>query len=279
MNQTIDFDSPIPYYIQLMDSLRAEITQGAWAPGDRLPGELDLCAMHGVSRTVVRQALRELALEGLIYRRKGKGSFVSEPKISESLAQRLLGFYQDMVERGYIPFSKVLKLEILPAGKKVAEFLSLRPGTPIVELERLRFIRDESGVGEPRVLVTSFLPYHLCPGIERFDFSDLSLYATLEQEYNLIIARGRRSIEATVADEREAELLQVEVESPLLRVRSISYDVGGKPIEYYQAIHRGDRSRFEVELVRIQEQGQVRKTLATGSQDLPPSNMIIQPDE
>ena len=99
MNKKIDFNSLIPFYIQLMDTLRAKITQGEWQPGDQLPGEHTLCDTYGVSRTVVRQALRELELEGLIYRRKGKGSFVSKPKISGALAQKLTGFYQDMEAR------------------------------------------------------------------------------------------------------------------------------------------------------------------------------------
>ena len=86
--------------------------------GDLLPSKPKLCVIYGVSRTVVRQALREIELEGLITRRKGKGTFIAEPKISESLAQKLTGFYQDTVERGLEPVTKMLRHEIVPANKK-----------------------------------------------------------------------------------------------------------------------------------------------------------------
>lgn len=251
----IDFASPIPFYIQLMDLLREDIAQGKRQPGDQLPGEYTLCETYGVSRTVVRQALRELELEGLIYRRKGKGSYVSEPKINESLAQKLTGFYQDMEERGYRPVSRVLKQEVVPAQVRVAQKLALSPGTPVVELQRLRFVQDE-----PFVLVTTYLPHALCPGLEHVDFREQSLYAYLEKTYKLVLSHGRRHIEAVAADEREAELLQTEVGAPLIFLDSVSYLEDNTPIEYYQAFHRGDRSRFEVALVRIRE-GQIRDAL------------------
>ena len=161
MQQRIDFDSPIPFYLQLLDILRDIINQGEWQLGEQLPGEHSLCETYEVSRTVVRQALRELELEGLIYRRKGKGSFVAEPKISGGLAQKLTGFYQDMEERGTRPISQVLKQAVVPASAKVAQELKIDLGTPVVELQRLRFVENE-----PIVLVTSYLPHKLCPGLE-----------------------------------------------------------------------------------------------------------------
>ena len=115
MNETINFESRIPYYIQLMDILKEKVQLGNWNPGDQILGEQDLCELYGVSRTVVRQALRELELEGVVNRRKGKGTFISLPKISEGLAQKLTGFYQDMVERGLKPVTKVLHQNITPS--------------------------------------------------------------------------------------------------------------------------------------------------------------------
>ena len=85
----IDFKSHIPYYLQLIEVLKSQITQKVWKPGERMPGEQDLCTDFGVSRTVVRQALGELENNGLIVRHKGPGTFVAEPKISESLVQKI----------------------------------------------------------------------------------------------------------------------------------------------------------------------------------------------
>jgi GntR family transcriptional regulator len=267
----IDFDSNIPYYIQLIEALKEKISHGDWKPGEQIPPEAELCATYGVSRTVVRQALREIELDGLVIRRKGKGTFVAEPKISESLAQKLTGFYQDMVERGHKLVTQVLGQAMIPANKKVAGFLGVQPGTMVIEIKRLRFVDDE-----PIVIVVSYLPYHLCPQLLGIDLTDQSLYAYLEQECGLMIARGRRAIEAVGANEQEAELLKVSKGDPLVLLDSVSYLEDGTPIEYYHAVHRGDRSRFEVELVRIREQGLVRKTLAPENLDLPSSNTIFE---
>src|SRR3990172_1139894 len=105
VGKSIVFESNIPYYLQLIDLLKEKIAQGTWKPGDQIPSEPELCSIYGVSRTVVRQALMELELEGLIIRRKGKGTFIAEPKINESLVQKLTGFYQDMVDRGHKPIT------------------------------------------------------------------------------------------------------------------------------------------------------------------------------
>ena len=188
-NKTIDFSSNIPYYIQLIEVLREKIDLGDWQDGDQIPSEPDLCEVYGVSRTVVRQALRELELEGIIIRRKGKGTFVAEPKISESLAQKLTGFYQDMVEPGHNPITQVLRQEVVPATEKVASYLGVDPGTQVIDIKRLRYVNNE-----PIVLVTSYLPYDLCPQLADVDLTDQSLYAYLEDECRIMIAYGRRSI-------------------------------------------------------------------------------------
>lgn len=246
MIEIINFKSHIPFYIQLMDILREKVQQGYWVPGDQIPGEQDLCEIYRVSRTVVRQALRELELDGVINRRRGKGTFISHPKISEGLVQKLTGFYQDMVERGLKPGTKVLHQNVTPATEKVARFLDIKPGEKVIDIERLRFINDE-----PIQLVTTYLPFEICPALASVDLTDRSLYEFLENECGVFIAKGCRYIEAVLANETEAALLGIEDGSPLLLLDSISYAENGQPIEYYHAVHRGDRSRFEVELQRL----------------------------
>jgi GntR family transcriptional regulator len=263
----VDQNSPIPYYVQVKEALRQRIQQGEWMRGDQLPVDLELCQMFGVSRTVIRQALNELVNEGLVIRRKGKGTFVAEPKIGESLVQKLTGFYQDMVDRGHAPVSRVLKQQSTPASPLVAAFLEIAPGTPVIEIERVRFVQDE-----PIVLVTTYMPQVLCPELLNEDLTHQSLYAYLERRYNLVTVRGHRTLEAVPANEYEANFLQVKRGAPLILLDSVSYLEDGTPLEYYHALHRGDRSKFEVELVRIREQGKVREVMGGEVTDLPPSN-------
>ena len=247
---TINFSSHIPYYIQLIDLLKDQIQDKKWAPGEQIPGEQELCDTYGVSRTVVRQALRELELSGVITRRKGKGTFIAEPKINEGLIQKLTGFYQDMVERGLQPVTRVLHQRLAPASEKVAEFLDILPGTLVVDIQRLRFINDE-----PILVVTTYIPLDVYPPLATVDLTNRSLYEFLEKEGGIFITRGRRYIEAVLANETEAALLEVEPGAPLMMLDSVSYTESGQPIEYYHALHRGDRSRFEVDLVRQHDSG------------------------
>jgi GntR family transcriptional regulator len=248
MKESINFESYIPYYLQLMDILREKVQQAEWLPGNQIPGEQDLCEQYQVSRTVVRQALRELEYEGVITRQKGKGTFISLPKINEGLVQKLTGFYQDMVERGLKPGSKVLHQIVSPSSEKVARFLNITPGVEVIDIQRLRFINDE-----PIQLVTTYIPFEICPALATVDLTNRSLYEYLGKECGIFIVKGHRYIEAVLASEHEAALLGIERGAPLLMLDSVSFSEDGQPIEYYHALHRGDRSRFEVELVRLKE--------------------------
>jgi GntR family transcriptional regulator len=256
MDKSIDFSSPIPYYLQLIQALKNKIQNGEWKTGDKLPGEFELCETYGVSRTVVRQALRELELDGLITRKKGKGTFISGPKINESLVQKLTGFFEDMVSRGHTPRSQVLHHDVIPAKAKIADFLQLEPSDLVHMIERLRSVDDY-----PIVLVTTYIPHALCPTLMKYDLNQDSLYTILENEFNLEISHGTRSVEAVAATEREAQLLNIPVGSPLILLNSVSYLADGTPLEYYHAVHRGDRSRFVVELVRKRDMTGVKGTV------------------
>ncbi|KAA3644717.1 MAG: GntR family transcriptional regulator [Chloroflexi bacterium] len=252
----IDRESYIPLYIQVIDALNDYVESNKFPPGHQLPGEAELCRTFDVSRTVIRQALQELEYKGLIYRSKGRGTFVAEPKIHESLFQELTGFYQDMEAKGHRPKSTVLKQEKVPATKMVAAYLEIEEGADVIQIDRLRFIEDE-----PIVLVTTYLPFELVPELIDIDLAEQSLYAYLENEHGIQIARGKRFLEAVPANQLEAELLKVDIGSPLILLDSISYLADGTPLEYYHALHRGDRSRFEVDLIRVSQPGDLAQKL------------------
>lgn len=248
LSTPVDRNDYIPYYIQVKNALLAHIESGGWQPGDQLPGEPELGRMFGVSRTVIRQALKEMEHEGYIRREKGKGTFVDRPKISQGLAQKLTGFYRDMMERGEIPITKVLKQGLVPASSKVASRLQLEPDDQVIELQRLRGVGDEFFV-----IVTAYLPYTICPEVLHADFSKQSLYAFFEEELGLTITHGQRTLEAVKANDYEADLLQINKGDPLILLDSVVYLDDGRPIEYFRALHRGGRARFEVDLIRFRK--------------------------
>lgn len=267
----VDRDSPLPLHAQVKLALQDQIRRGAWKPGDRVPGDIELCARLGVSRTTVRQALAELARDAWIVRQQGRGTFVAPPKLTERAFERLSGFFEDMTALGHSPVSRVLRQEVRPASEPAAGRLKLKPGTPVVEIERLRFVEDE-----PVVLTTTYLPRDLAPGLESADLTRRSLYEYLETECGLSLARGQRTIEAVAADARQARLLRVHKGAPLVLLHSVSYLADGRPIEYYLALHRGDRSRFEVELVRSR-QGRAAEAVSDRFGRLPPGGGTVKP--
>ncbi|MCB9450493.1 MAG: GntR family transcriptional regulator [Anaerolineaceae bacterium] len=241
----IDSTKPVPFHTQVYQALE-NIISTSLQPGDQLPGEPRLCDLFGVSRTVIRQALDQLLRDGLIVRIMGKGTFVAEPKINEALIGRLTGFHENMVEQGYTPVSRVLQQKIIPASTKVARNLNLAVNTAVIAIERLRFVK-----GIPIQLVTSYLPYALCEPVLQADFTQQSLYGYLREICHLRIASGKRMIEAVLATEEEAALLAISPGAPLILIDSVSFLENGTALEYFHAVHRSDRARFEVNLLRV----------------------------
>lgn len=259
MSAQIDRNSPLPFYFQLKQIIMAEIAAHNLQPGDRFVGDHELCAMYGVSRTVVRQALSELEAEGIIDRVKGRGTFIAHPKVDEGLVRSLTGLYQEVKERGSILHSDVRRIEIVAADDAVAAALQLAPGTPVVVIERLRFVD-----GEPWVLVITHVPADLAPGLVDEDLTEQSLYQLLESKYRVKITHGKRTVEASVASAALARSLGVSPRDAILILRSVVYGADNRPLETFVAYHRGDRSRFEVELGTVPgEERQPMRVLTT----------------
>ena len=242
---SIERGSAVPYYLQMKQLLVADLESGRLRPGDRLPGEHDLCGRFGVSRTVVRQALGELEAEGRLRRQKGRGTFVASPKVAEAMIESFSGLAEDVAARGGTLRNEVRAREITGAPHAVAGELELAEGEPVILLERLRIVD-----GRPWSLVTTYIPAARFPGLVDEDFETQSLYALIEGKYGVPIAHGRRRIEAIAADPGTAAALGVAGGDPLLRLTSTAYDEDGTPVEHFIARHRADATSFEVRVMR-----------------------------
>ncbi|MGL3149174.1 GntR family transcriptional regulator [Microbacterium sp. A82] len=247
-DDVIDRRSAAPMYDQLRQLIIDSIERDGLQPGDPLPGEHRLCERYGISRTVVRQALAQLEHEGLVERVKGKGTFVSRPRTSEALVHTLIGLYDDVERRGGHVRSDILRHEREDADAEIAAALEIPVGSAVIALERLRYVD-----GEPWSYSTTWMPEHIGAVSLGVDLSEASLYRLLADN-GIQATDGVRSAEATVATHDQAQHLDVSAGSALLRLRSISRDAAGTPIEYFIALHRGDRSRFEFQLRQEQSQ-------------------------
>ena len=240
----IDRESPVPFYFQLAELFEHQIVSGAWEPGLRLPSELDLCAHFGVSRTTLRQALGRLEQEGLVSRRKGRGTFVERTRPRSWLLQSSGGFFEEEVERmGRRVTSHVRRVERGPLPVWACDALALPSGSNGLTLERVRSVD-----GLVAMYVVNHLPERFADAVLSLEEDD-SLYQRLRDHYALEAAGGQRVVEALAAEELMAKLLEVPPRTPLLFVESVTWDSTGQPFDCYQTWLRTDRMKIEIEVV------------------------------
>ncbi len=242
---SVDRESPTPLYYQLKEQLALLIRNGTYRPGSRLPSEAELVRQLEVSRGTVRQAIDLLVNEGRLEREQGRGTYVRQSPPSLRMAQRFTSFAEDMREMNVVFTTRVLDKKIVPAKGRLIDKLNVSTNEKLIYLERLGDIE-----GEPFVLGFTYLPYARCPGLLDEELTDSSLYAVLEQKYGLRLARAERTLEAAIADEHEAELLQIQRGAPIHFMHNLAYLDDGQPIEYSRLRFRGDRSRITFEVLR-----------------------------
>lgn len=234
--------SKLPLYHQLYEILRGMILRRQWQPGDLIPAEPELCEQYGVSRTTVRQVLDKLVQEGLIYRQRGRGTFVAQPTLEQAMV-RIVSFTQDMRERGLEPGTQVLSAGLVRASAETAARLEIEPDAELARLARLRLAN-----GEPMAIEESCLVHRYCPGVLDADYAAVPLREALERGYGIRLVRARQIIRAILADRDQAQLLGVRTRSPLLYIERVSYSQHDVPVEYLVIRYRADRYSLYSEL-------------------------------
>jgi GntR family transcriptional regulator len=209
--------------------------------GDAIPSERVLSADLGISRLTLRAALDDLVREGYLIRRRGSGTFVSEPKIAQELT--LTSFTEDMRRRGLHPASRTLELKVVPAGARLGRFLHVSPSERIVVAKRLRLADHET-----MAIETLHVREALVPGLSGKDLEERSFYELLREQYGIVVGGGTQTIEPTVTNEEESEALGVPLHSPAFLFERFSHSEGGDIVEYVHSIYRGDRYRLVTDL-------------------------------
>ncbi len=233
----------VPIYIQIRESLRAEIMGGHLKRGEQLPSENELAAKYSVSRMTMRQSIEDLVDEGLLYRRHGVGTFVAFPRLQRDHT-RLTSFFDKAENEGVKVRAKLLGLEVIPATPKVAEALDIPAGTRVIRVKTLRYAD-----GEPITVHDAHIPHKLFPNLVNENLEVQHLW-TLFEKSGYRVRRAVQRLEAREASKEVAHLMKIKEGAPVLFKERTVYADDGTPIEFTYCYNRGDLYSLTVALER-----------------------------
>lgn len=233
----------VPIYIQIRESLRAEITKGILRRGEQLPSENELAAKYNVSRMTIRESIEDLVDEGLLYRRHGVGTFVAYPHLQRDHT-RLTSFFDKAENEGVKVQAKLLSLEVIPATPKVAQALDIPAGSHVIRVKTLRYAD-----GVPITVHDAHIPHQLFPSLVNENLEVQHLW-TLFEKNGYRVRRAIQRLEAREASKEVAHLMKIKEGAPVLFKERTVYADDGTPVEFTYCYNRGDIYSLTVALER-----------------------------
>lgn len=237
MKDKINKTSAIPMYRQVADRIRADIKNGIYKVDEKIPTELELIDKYSVSRITIRQAVELLVEEGVLSRHQGKGTFVTTPSVSFDV-KAVTSFNDACLMHKSVPSSKVLAARTVKASNEDMDELHVKDNMRVVEIDRLRMAD-----GIPVILERN----HFSPAFSYLLESDLggSLYSLL-RGYGVEPTSASHDISLAAADENKANLLGIEVGTPLIFLHEVIYDQKGRPLHTSHKYIRGDKFTLKI---------------------------------
>ena len=233
----LDEAHTLPLYQQLQRRLRDAIENRILGPDDALPPERDLAEELAVSRITVRKALDGLVSEGLLMRRQGSGTFVSN-RVEKNFS-KLTSFSEDMRARGRKPRSVWLSRAAGTVTPEESLPLRSSPGTPVYRFNRIRYADEVPMALEYATVLASCLP--------SIDAVEASLYEALERTGNRPV-RALQRLRAVLLTAEQAKLLKAQENDAGLLVERLGFLKDGRAAEFSQSYYRGDIYDFVAEL-------------------------------
>ncbi|USR79518.1 GntR family transcriptional regulator [Arcanobacterium pinnipediorum] len=231
LNRTSD----IPLHMQISEPIERAIVDGQLSAGTVIENEISMARRLQVSRPSVRRAMQTLVEQGLLIRQRGKGTIVA-PKPRHRLL-KLTSLNEELRVQGQHPTTQILAYNVVAANSKMAHQLDCLPGSPVLELERLRY-RD----GVPIALLYNWMRADIAPS-----FADLEQYGLYEliRKSGTTIASTTQSVGAERPTRRQAKLLTIPLRQPVLTINRTAFDDTGDIVEWGIHTYRGDLYRYE----------------------------------
>jgi GntR family transcriptional regulator len=181
--------------------------------------------------------------------RRGKGTFVLQPKITQELTE-LTGFVEDMRVLGRHASARLLDKQIVPASESVARELGIAAGTLVVRIRRVRLADNV-----PMSFDETFLPREIGEKIMEDNLETHPIFSLLEQKYKTPLVEAEYRLEAVSSDEIVASALSIAVGSPIFLIERTSFTTERQPVDYEKLYYRGDQIRFVTRLMRRPQSG------------------------
>ena len=237
----LDPTASTPLYTQLMEVIERQILTGDRDPGERLPTEGEMAKQFGVSIITVRHAMSGLCEKGLVERKQGKGTFVKSLKHTRDI-RKLEGFSDSCLRQGIQPGGQMLENRQVLLSDKLCASLGQPAGSQGILISRLRFADQV-----PVAIEKNYFPMcNLSLLGQRFDNN--SLFQYLKEQEHVTVSRADKRIELCRATSEEGALLQVPSGTPMLFVKSVTYDQSGTPLYVGTQVMNG--GQFSLQLTQ-----------------------------
>ena len=230
-----------PLYHQLATILKEKIESGEYTVGDTFPTELQLQQAYQVSRITVRNAIALLTNEGYLECARGIGTKVIFPKIDEQLKQ-VVSFSEEMAQHQIVMSTKFCEISTIPAPEQIAAQLNIQKDAPVFKLVRMR-----CADGTPLVYSVTYISGERNLSLDPEQYKD-SLYEYLNRELGILIARGRDTFEAVLADKTSVEMLGIQKGMPLIKRTRRTFDQNNRVIEFTVCYYAGDKYKYSIDL-------------------------------
>lgn len=233
--------SKIPSYRQVYISLKQDIKNGVYEPDTLIPTETELEKKYAVSRTTIRKVVSILTAEGFLLPKQGKGTIVKNVSNTQRL-NKITSITETLQHNGHIVTTKGMHIQKIPAPDNVAEYLTINKGEMVYIIERVQFCD-----GSPLALISNYFKANAVPGLEKYENQFTGLYNFIEHKYNIILTEAEEKLSAIQANFIDSQILQVDVGSPLLCSKRVSYTEQG-PVEYALCKMVPDKYEYSVYL-------------------------------
>lgn len=238
------FNSKQPLYDQLVDLLKEKI-EAELEPNTKLESERELSNRYGLSRTTVRLALQELEKMGYIYRRHGKGTYVSDLSKKAKNITSAYSFTEQMKALGKQPKTVILEFETIEANKYFASKLQVSIGEPLYKMKRLRLADDE-----PMMLERTYLPVKKFWNLTQKLLETKPLYDLFSQDFQQVVHIAEEEFYASIVRNKDMSYLEIAEGSAVLNLVRTTYNINNEVIEYTLSVARADQFHYQVRHIR-----------------------------